>query len=50
MLSFPHALRIYLAVEPVNMRKHFDGLPSKAPSFCERDRMFAPHAPALMKY
>jgi transposase len=26
MLSFPHSLRIYLAVEAVDMRKHFDGL------------------------
>ena len=26
MLSFPHSLRIFLAVEPVDMRKHFDGL------------------------
>ncbi len=26
MLSFPHTLRIYLAVEAVDMRKHFDGL------------------------
>ena len=26
MLSFPHALRVYLAVEAVDMRKHFDGL------------------------
>ena len=26
MLSFPSALRIYLAVEPVDMRKQFNGL------------------------
>jgi transposase len=26
MLMFPSALRIYLAIEPVDMRKHFDGL------------------------
>jgi transposase len=26
MLTLPSALRIYLAVEPVDMRKHFDGL------------------------
>lgn len=26
MLSFPSAVRIYLAVEPVDMRKSFDGL------------------------
>ena len=26
MLSFPAALRIYLAVEPVDMRKQFNGL------------------------
>jgi transposase len=26
MLSFPSAWRVYLAVEPVDMRKHFDGL------------------------
>jgi transposase len=26
MLSFPHALRVFLAVEAVDMRKHFDGL------------------------
>ena len=26
MLTFPTALKIYLAVEPVDMRKHFNGL------------------------
>ncbi len=26
MLAFPSAWRVYLAVEPVDMRKHFDGL------------------------
>ena len=26
MLSFPLGLKIYLAVEPVDMRKHFNGL------------------------
>jgi len=26
MLGFPHALKIYLAVEPVDMRKQFNGL------------------------
>ncbi len=26
MLAFPSSWRIYLAVEPVDMRKHFDGL------------------------
>lgn len=26
MLMFPTALKIYLAIEPVDMRKHFDGL------------------------
>lgn len=30
MLSFPSALRIYLAVEPVDMRKQFNGLWSAA--------------------
>jgi transposase len=30
MLSFPTALRIYLAVEPVDMRKQFNGLWSMA--------------------
>ena len=28
MLMFPTALKIYLAIEPVDMRKHFDGLNS----------------------
>ncbi len=26
MLAFPSSWRVYLAVEPVDMRKHFDGL------------------------
>lgn len=26
MLTFPHALKIYLAVEPVDMRQQFNGL------------------------
>jgi transposase len=26
MLAFPAGLRVYLAVEPVDMRKHFNGL------------------------
>ncbi len=30
MLTFPSALRIYLAVEPVDMRKQFNGLWSQA--------------------
>jgi transposase len=30
MLTFPSALRIYLAVEPVDMRKQFNGLWSLA--------------------
>jgi transposase len=30
MLTFPSALRIYLAVEPVDMRKQFNGLWSAA--------------------
>lgn len=28
MLTFPSALKIYLAVEPVDMRKSFNGLNS----------------------
>ena len=30
MLTFPSALKIYLAVEPVDMRKSFNGLWSQA--------------------
>ena len=30
MLTFPSALKIYLAVEPVDMRKAFNGLWSQA--------------------
>lgn len=26
MLAFPSSWRVYVAVEPVDMRKHFDGL------------------------
>ena len=26
MLAFPHSIRIYVALEPVDMRKHYDGL------------------------
>ena len=30
MLAFPSAWKVYLAVEPVDMRKHFDGLWAEA--------------------
>ena len=30
MLTFPHALKIYLAVEPVDMRQQFNGLWAQA--------------------
>ena len=30
MLAFPNAWKVYLAVEPVDMRKHFDGLWAQA--------------------
>jgi hypothetical protein len=30
MLTFPSALKIYLAIEPVDMRKQFNGLWSQA--------------------
>ena len=28
MLAFPHSVRIFVAVEPVDMRKQFNGLNS----------------------
>lgn len=37
MLSFPSALRIYLAVEPVDMRKQFNGLWTLALEKLEED-------------
>jgi transposase len=30
MLAFPSSWKVYLAVEPVDMRKHFDGLWAQA--------------------
>ena len=46
MLTFPSALRIYLAVEPVDMRQQFNGLwaqaeQSKRPA---GDLLFMSHA------
>ena len=37
MLSFSSAVRIYLAVEPVDMRKSFDGLTEVVRSFLGHD-------------
>jgi transposase len=37
MLTFPSALRIYLAVEPVDMRKQFNGLWGLAEEKLEED-------------
>jgi transposase len=37
MLTFPSALRIYLAVEPVDMRKQFNGLWSMAQETLHED-------------
>jgi transposase len=37
MLGFPHTLRIYLAVEPVDMRKQFNGLRALAVERLQQD-------------
>lgn len=37
MLGFPHTLRIYLAVEPVDMRKQFNGLWAQAVERLQED-------------
>lgn len=37
MLTFPHALKIHLAIEPVDMRKQFDGLWSLATGVLRED-------------
>jgi transposase len=37
MLTFPSALKIYLAIEPVDMRKQFNGLWSQAESRLRED-------------
>jgi transposase len=37
MFSFPNQTRVYLAVDPVDMRKSFDGLWTEASRVLERD-------------
>lgn len=37
MLLFPRAVRVYVATEPVNLRKSFDGLMNEVRSVLRRD-------------
>jgi hypothetical protein len=38
MFAFPGSWKVYLAVEPVDMRKHFDGLWAQAEQHLGEDR------------
>ena len=37
MLAFPHSVRIFVALEPVDMRKQYDGLWSAAQEQLQED-------------
>ena len=47
MLAFPAAIRIYVAVQPVDMRKSFNGLWTAASERLHEDPKNSPNLPPL---